>query len=193
MSTLVIYSGAGEILQIVEGNDATLQANKELHSPNAVIIDSSIDRLESYVDLSGDAPEVKAKPAQPSEYYVFNYANGAWQFDLEQCKGRKWQEIKAARNAQEFGALEWSGYTLQADPQSQARIRAAVQSAVMDNAFSTTWTLSDNTAVPLNAEQLKDLGKALADHVKQAHDRGRILRQQITDATSETELEAIVW
>jgi hypothetical protein len=47
--------------------------------------------------------------------------------------------------------------------------------------------------VTLNALELKQMGQALADHVNECHERGRILREQIIAATTQTELEAIVW
>ena len=101
--------------------------------------------------------------------------------------------MKDARNSQEFGEFAWNSNTFQCDPGSQSRIQAAVQSAIIDTSFTTTWTLSDNTTQTLNATELKELGKALADHVKQCHDRGRIVRGLIDAATTEADLEAIVW
>jgi hypothetical protein len=55
------------------------------------------------------------------------------------------------------------------------------------------WTLADNTVQTFTATEYVQIGQALANHVSQCHERGRILRQQIQSATTEAELEAIVW
>ena len=63
----------------------------------------------------------------------------------------------------------------------------------MDASVSLDWTLADNSVQTFTAADYVQIGQALANHVSGCHERGRILRQQIESATTETELEAIVW
>lgn len=133
------------------------------------------------------------KGARPSQAHEFDYSAGAWVFSLAVGKEQKWQEMKEARHTAEFSEFSWSSYTFQCDAQSQMRIQSAVNAANMDAALSMVWTLSDNTTHTFTADEIKQIGQALSSHVSQCHERGRIVRQQITDATTQTELEAIVW
>lgn len=112
---------------------------------------------------------------------------------LDEKKADKWDEIKAARDAQEFSQFDWGGYTFQCDEVSQRRIQGAVQLASIDDTLTLDWTLADNSVQSFTASEYVQIGQALANHVSQCHARGRILRNQIESATTETELEAIVW
>ena len=180
----VIYDGEGKILsQQSNATELALQGkNYVRHS-----IDGSLD---DYYVASG---EVREKGAQPSEGHVFNYATGAWDLDIALAQSKKWVAIKAARQAQEHGSFNWNGHSFQCDEISQMRMQAAVQAAIIDDAISMVWTLADNTTQTFNATELRQIGKALSDHVKECHDRGRMLRAQIDAATTQEELEAIVW
>jgi hypothetical protein len=82
---------------------------------------------------------------------------------------------------------------VQCDESSQVRIQAAVQAAIIDDSVADVWTFADNSTQTLNATELKAIAKALAEHVKACHERGRMLRAQINAATTLQELEAIVW
>ena len=55
-------------------------------------------------------------------YFVWSKEQNGWidGRDLDQKKADKWVEIKAARDAQEFGTFDWGGYTFQCDEVSQS-------------------------------------------------------------------------
>lgn len=149
--------------------------------------------LYRYVD--GQLTETDKPRFAPNSFDVWDGNLGDWvdSRDLEQKKQDKWAEIKAARTAQEFGSFEWGGYTFQCDEVSQRRIQGAVQLAMLDPALTLDWTLADNTVQTFTAAEFEAIGQALAAHVGQCHERGRILRQEIDAATSEQDLEAISW
>ena len=134
-----------------------------------------------------------SKGSAPSGGHVFNYATGSWDLDIDLARSAKWDPINAARSAQEHDTFEWNGNVLQCDESSQVRIQAAVQAAIIDDSVTNVWTLADNSTQTLNATELKAMGKALSEHIKACHDRGRMLRAQIDAATTQQELEAIVW
>lgn len=144
-----------------------------------------------YVDIEAGAV-VFPEPA-PSETHYFDYQLKQWAADLADLQAAKWIEIKAARDAEEASTFDWGAYTFQCDQTSQVRIQAAVQAAMLDDTISLVWTLADNTTQTFTASELKQIGQALSSHVSQCHERGRILRGQIDAATTEEDLEAIVW
>lgn len=137
--------------------------------------------------------EVLPKGEKPSQGHVFNYSTGQWELDIELARSEKWEAIKAERQVSELSAFEWNTHTFQCDEASQMRIQSAVQAAIIDDSLSMVWTLADNTTQTFTASELKQIGQALSNHVKECHDRGRILRAQIDAATTQEELEAIVW
>jgi len=112
---------------------------------------------------------------------------------LEQKKDDKWLEIKAARDAQEFGTFDWGGYTFQCDEVSQRRIQGAVQLAGLDPTLVMDWTLADNSVQSFTATDFIAIGQALAVHVNAGHVKSRALRSQIESATTEAEISAITW
>jgi len=133
------------------------------------------------------------KPDQPSKYHVFNYATGAWEYDLPVAKNVKWMDIKAARNSEEFGTFTWSTHTFQCDETSQRRIQGAVQLAQLDSTTTLDWTLADNSVQTFNATELQQIGQALAAHVNACHVKSRTKREEINAATTEAALDAIIW
>lgn len=191
MTSLVCYSDNGEIIKVVKGNKSTIAANAELVTDAYLITETPVSRKNHYVNIQ--SVEIAEKGAQPSAGHIFNYVTGVWELDLTLAKSAKWSAIKAARDAQEFSQFDWGGYTFQCDEVSQRRIQGAVQLASIDDTLTLDWTLADNSVQSFTASEYVQIGQALANHVSQCHARGRILRNQIESATTETELEAIVW
>lgn len=188
MIDYVVYDTAtGEILQTGICPESSFYL-KGTQDGQAALIGKASD-LHDYIKDG----QITPKGAQPTPAHIFNYATGQWDLDLSLAKSQKWAEIKAARDAQEFGTLNWGGYTFQCDEVSQRRIQGAVQLAVMDTGFSIEWTLADNSAITLTAQHMVEVGQALADHVNQGHVRARQLRAQIDAAQTQNEIDAITW
>jgi DUF1365 family protein len=137
--------------------------------------------------------EIIDKGQQPSEGHVFNYTTEQWELDIDLARSKKWKAIKLARQAQELSTFEWNTRTFQCDEVSQMRIQSAVQAAIIDDGLNMIWTLADNSTQTFNATEVKQIGRALANHVNTCHERGRILRAEIQSATTQEELEAITW
>lgn len=189
---VIFYNDEGKIT----GRRSGVAANVDIDIAKATF--SHIDVTSYDYEVSGETHYVsngaiQPKGDKPAEGYEFNYASGAWELDLTLARGVKWAEIKAARDAQEFSEFSWGGYTFQCDEVSQRRIQGAVQLAAIDNTMTLDWTLADNSVQNFMAAEYVQIGQALAIHVSQCHERGRILRNQIESATTEAELEAIVW
>jgi hypothetical protein len=113
--------------------------------------------------------------------------------NLDSLKDAKWEEIKAARAAAEYGGFTWDGSTFDSDLASQQKIMGAAQLASLNAAYEVDWTLADNTVRHLNATQMLAVGTTLGDHINTQYVHARTLRQQIADAQTSQELESIVW
>ena len=185
----VIYDDFGKILRRKSGAESGVILTAENSGFNYVYFDDVPDIEGKYV-VDGQLVDL---PDQPSDWHDFNYETRQWELNLHKAKSRKWSEIKQERNQVEFGTFDWGGYTFQCDEVSQRRIQGAVQLAAIDSTMTLDWTLSDNTVQTFTAAEYVQIGQALANHVSQCHERGRILRQQIQSATTQAELEAIVW
>lgn len=144
-----------------------------------------------YVDI--ESGSVVFPDAAPSAAHYFDYEAKQWAANFADLQSAKWEQIKAARDAEEASTFTWGSHVFQCDQVSQMRIQAAVQASMLDDTISLVWTLADNTTQTFTAAELKQVGQALSSHVSQCHERGRILRGQIDAATTEEDLEAIVW
>jgi hypothetical protein len=188
MSCLVYYEPSGKITGFVSGSNEFLQTAADEYEGLTLLSDISPE--ENHYVKDGALAD---RGQKPSNAYEFNFDSEQWELSLEIAQTIKWVQIKQDRDAEEFGTFEWGGYAFQCDEVSQRRIQGAVQLAAIDASMSLDWTLADNSVQTFTAADYVQIGQALANHVSGCHERGRILRQQIESATTETELEAIVW
>ena len=175
MTRAAVYDANGDILFTVSGNSENVAANTQGHDFVYVPDD---------LDLSTGLWKVVAGELQALPEPVVS---------LENLKLRKWRVMKLARDAEEFGGLVFQGNTYDTDALSQQRIQGASQLATLDAITEIDWTTADNTTVTLTKADVINLGVTLGAHITTAHERGRIVRQQIEAATTEAELEAITW
>lgn len=127
---------------------------------------------------------------KPSYYMEFDYAEKKWKDTrrLDETMKAKWNAIKLERNKLEFGGFDFEGNRYDSDQISQMRIMAAYVFGM-----PTVWTLQNDQIVELNTEQINGLGKALAKHVQDAHERGRKARNLIFSAESNEQVEAVIF
>ncbi|MFN3914731.1 MAG: DUF4376 domain-containing protein [Aquabacterium sp.] len=136
------------------------------------------------------------RPPQPSADHVWDPQAREWVFGLtlEQVKDRKWSVLKEARDRAETGTFVWRGHVLDAD---KARITGAASGAFIAQSlglpYADTWTLADNSTIPVTAADMIDIGLTLMQHVSACHARGRQLRQQLNEATTVEQVEALQW
>ena len=136
------------------------------------------------------------QPSFPSHpWMVWDAAQIQWidSRDLAAKKDAKWEQIKAARAAAEYGGFTWDGSTFDSDLASQQKIMGSAQLASLITGYSVDWTLADNTVRSLTASDMTSVGEALGQHVNTQYVHARTLRQQIADAQTSQELESIVW
>lgn len=139
------------------------------------------------------------RPERPSVHHRWNPEVGAWQDSrsMDELRAARWEEIKAQRDAAEWGGFDTPFGRFDSDPNSQTKIIGAAQLASIALAqgtpFSIEWTLQDNTSVSLDAAQMIAVGAALSNHANAVHQRGRQLRAQIEAAVTLADLESITW
>lgn len=146
------------------------------------------------------APEVaNLKRDRPGLGWRWDNSTMGW-FDtrtLDDLKAAKWAEIRAARDAAEFGGFTWDGDDFDSDGPSQARIMGAVQmatlAAMVDQPFSIEWTLASNAVRTLDGGDMAAVGLTLGAHVAQQHETGRSLRAAIDACATAGEVAAISW
>lgn len=182
MTPFTIYNEEGRILRtgIASATQVEFQAQE-----GEFLLRSKSDPEYQYVRDG----LVRNMPPRPSVHHVFDHSARTWidPRTLDQLKDAKWEEIKDARDAAEFGGFAWQGSIFDSDQISQGRITGAVQLARMDAAYQVDWTLADNSVVQLDAEQMQGVGAALGAHVSAQHSRARVLREEIyaPDMTAE--------
>jgi Domain of unknown function (DUF4376) len=129
----------------------------------------------------------------------FRWSRGQWidERPLSLAKFHKWQEIKRARTAAEFGTFTAGGHELDADRDSQIRLMSAMQSAIdarsLGEPFQLDWTLTDGTEATLTRAQVIGAGRALQQHVNAQQTKAKALKAQIEAATTVAQVDAVVW
>lgn len=112
-------------------------------------------------------------------------------------KRGKWNRIKA--HAMSLGAADIvvGGYTFNADPESRSELfeKAMLAKLAADDGlpFSVAWDDANGAPVTLNANQTKAIIRAIDARADQLRATARSLRQQINAATTEAEVNAVVW
>jgi len=158
-------------------------------------------------ERSSDPDDVRAAPwvavvgskitetFPPSPNHIFNYATKQWEDPrtLQDLKAAQWALIKQARTAAEYAGFTWDGSTFDSDAVSQNRITGAVTLAQLSNTFTIDWTLATNQVRTLNQSEMLQVGAALGVHVQTQFAKGQSLRVQTDAATTQAEVEAIVW
>jgi len=134
-------------------------------------------------------------PTQPSTNHVFNYTTKQWEDPrtLDDLKSAQWTQIKQARTNAEYAGFTWDGSTFDSDAISQNRITGAVTLAQLSSTFTIDWTLATNQVRTLNQSEMLQVGAALGVHVQTQFAKGQSLRVQIDAATTQAEVEAVVW
>lgn len=159
--------------------------------PVSMIVRDDVDVSNKYI-VDGELREI---PQRVSIQHVFNYTTGEWQYgtSLEDAKKLRWSKIKANRAEAEYAGFEWDGSRFDSDAISQQRLSGAVMLAQMDPNFTIDWTLEDDTTRTLNQAEMISVGVALGVHVQTGFAKGQALRAQIDTATTQEEVEAVVW
>lgn len=158
----------------------------------ALLLTESV-QLPGYVDGTAYVP----LPLPPNDNYEFNWVTKQWEDPrtLEDFKQAKWEAVKAARDAREFGPFTWNGHVFDGDREAQRRLNLAVlgaqQALALNTPWSIDWTLADNSVLNLSAADLVAVVAALGANIDAAHEEARAKRTLIEQATTKQELDSL--
>ena len=130
------------------------------------------------IEDKGDYYEVVAIPA-PS---------------LDELKQAKLVELKSTRDSLEVEPIEYNGNLFDYDEKARDRINAAIISLELLGAdASLSWTTADNKEAVVTANDLKMVIANVAIRSNELHVKYRRLKEQVNNATTVDEVNAIVW
>jgi len=113
---------------------------------------------------------------------------------LEEQKAAKVAEIKDARKVAEHAGVEVTPFgLLPTDAEAQFKLTAIYFKAMNDPTYTKNWKVGDTTWATLDAATIIAIGDAVEAHVQAQFDKERTLSEQVTNATTIEELEAIKW
>lgn len=112
---------------------------------------------------------------------------------FEKAKQAKLAEIDKARDEALLQGFECDGVIYDSDHKSIQRISAIATLALMDQGFTTPYITKDNSTVMLDADAIAQLGQAAAEHEATLIFQARELKDQVLAATTQEQLDAIVW
>lgn len=191
MIAIYYYASTGQAYSISTASDLGLFTEPPVGSL-AMLLTEPVN-LPGYMNGSTYVP----LPAAPSDNHVFNWSTKQWedQRTLQEIRDARWEYIKAERDKQEVGLFEWGGHVFQADKE---RVNGAVTGSLIAQAagqpYTDTWTLADNSTIPVSGSDIIAMGIALLQHVSACHAKGRVLRNQIYQVAQTIEdVKAVEW
>jgi Domain of unknown function (DUF4376) len=171
--------------------------------PGATVVIGSADPFEHYVSggqlRAYTVSQREAKSNRPSLWVRWSNSAMSWVDPraISDRRAKKWADVKASRDAMEFGEFTWDGSRFDCDMVSQLRLQIAYDGAreaiEQEASFEQPWKLADNTFRVLSAADVVLVKRAQGENTKAAHLIAAGLWAQITTAEEPEDLEAITW
>lgn len=205
MKTWSFYNEDGNILADKYcGPDSLLSVNTPAGCwPIAGDLDPQRQRVQLVDDgMGGEAVPVVVSRLPPRPDRVVEGAAWDWSDDaadwvllptLDGLRARRWAALREQRNALEVSPLRVDGLLFDVDERAVARIGLALKQAELTPGWAKNWTLADNSTSLITAAVLLRVLLALAERGEQLHATGRALRQQLAEATTAADIEAVTW
>ena len=114
--------------------------------------------------------------------------------ELDDARREKRWELSFAALRAEHAGFQFAGNTYASDTRSQQRITLNVLLAMRKAAdFPMLWTTTDDKMVSFTAQEMQDLGVALAEHLDAVQAVARGLHAKLAVAATAQEVQAVVW
>lgn len=173
----------------------------------AFVLADSIDPQRQRVQIvddgmGGEAVPVVVNRLPPRPDRVVEGAAWDWSDDaadwvllptLDGLRARRWAALREQRNNLEVSPLQVDGMLFDVDERAVARIGLALKEAELTPGWSEPWTLADDSISTITAPVLMRVLLALAARSRRLHRAGRALRQQLAEATTAADIEAVTW
>ena len=142
--------------------------------------------------------QVVASPASPGTAYTWDWPSKTWVLNLTVGQLAAWARIKIARDAAIDAGVTYGGNVYDSDATAQLRVTGAATLAQLaiasgNTTYSITWTLQNNSTVTLSAQQVIAMAQAVGTNYQTQFAKGQTLRAQIMAATTQAQLDAVVW
>lgn len=143
-------------------------------------------------------------PPAPSQKHRFDWDKKKYidPRTLRDLKDAKWQEVKRWRAAAKFAPLMSTRFGIfDADEEALTNIKDTLAGlgaleALYGQVAPVVWTMADENPeryVQLTLNELREVGAGLLSRGNAAHERSRVLFDQIEAATSAKQLDSITW
>lgn len=151
----------------------------------AIVKDNIIVNL-----VSGDRPTAPdQRVAHPWSRLWAEYTD---EMPLDYAKQVKVAEMKGHRDAAEVLPIECGGYIFDYDEKARERINAAII-ALDGTAAVLSWTTADQNEAIVNADDLKNIVRAVAERSNALHIRYRDKKAQIEAMQTVEAVNAVAW
>lgn len=168
------------------------------------VLQGAVGKHEGYVNLLSQyhCPIQNApvdKPPRPSERHEFDYPTKQWvdPRSLADHKAAAWDRIKLLRDAQSATLLSTPYGIIQADERASIAVGrlslTASHNLELHHDVLVHFTLADNHVVDLDARAVLLLDVLIHEREQMLRDKASRLRDKIDAATTEAQLQAIVW
>lgn len=118
--------------------------------------------------------------------------NCTTQLTFNQLKTAKRNEIARQRWLAETGGITVGGSEIDTSRESQSLLAGAAMKAKEDSSYTVNWK-GKNGWFTLTASEIISISDAVRNHVQSCFDQEMSLSTQIDAATTEAELDAVVW
>ena len=112
---------------------------------------------------------------------------------LAQLKESKKDQIASNRYDAEVGGVEFGGYRMHTDRESQSKYTGAIVAYQAVGKHPAAWKTVDGWMPIETAETLLELATAVQEHINACYAKEAALEQAIHSATTVKEVEAIKW
>lgn len=165
--------------------------------------DTILDYCEFEDDI--DVPTFIQEQYIETERKIVRVYNGTLKFEdetiptdfevpLDELKQAKLVELKSTRDTLEVEPIKYNGNLFDYDEKARDRINAAIISLeLLGSETSLSWTTADNSEAIVTANDLKMVIANVAIRSNELHVKYRTLREQVDEATTVEELNAINW
>ena len=154
---------------------------------NTVIVGNGDDK-DFYASIG--MTEMEVEEGYNGAWYLAGYAP---QKPITEAQSVKIVELKNERNTREEAPVEYGGKLWDFDSKARDRITAAATALELGGVESIEWTAHDDSSSTLTAADLKGIIAAAALRGDALHKKYRELRDRVNSATTEEEVNAVVW
>ena len=170
-------SFVGEQMEVVEITDEQAAAIAASDTPS-FLMDGEIKYMPEVMAIR----RAEREAARLTELYAA---------DPEAAKAAKINQLRAARDAAEFGGITFNGLPVQTNMVTQARLTSALSLVALNPATVIKWEFPDGSIVDLDKATIEALAAAVFGHVQHTRTDFAAAKTLVDAAATVEELTAI--